>query len=52
MLVFYGKGNGEVLRASCIAMGTNLTKRLTALITNTEDGCLDVKSNVLDAWYF
>ena len=24
-------------------MGTNLTKRLTALITNIENGCLDVK---------
>ena len=36
-------GQWKVLRASCIAMVTNLTKRLTTLITNIENGCLDVK---------
>ena len=42
MLMFYGKGDGKVLlRASCIAMVTNHTKRLTMLITNMEKKCLD-----------
>ena len=34
MLMFYGEGNGKVLKASCIAMVTNHTKTLTMLITN------------------
>ena len=41
VLVFYGLGNGEVLKALCIVKVTNHTKRLTLLIMH---GRLDVKT--------
>ena len=49
MLMFYGKGNGKVLRALCIAMVTNHTKTLTMLITNMGKSVWMVKIGGMNA---